>query len=458
MRRAFMLLLIVALMPAVLAINIDVEKISSDEVLIMGIDDPANFEINVTNNGALDFLSVYTFFGGGIKPVEGFVFERDESKIIQFELYPRNDIISKGTHNFPYFIQASDKSEEEIKSFIKIMELEDAIEVGANSINPESNSIKIFVRNKVNFNFTELDVKISSPFFTLQEVFPLGPKENKEFEVVLDKEDFNKLMAGFYTLYADIESQDAEAEIEGKIEFVKKDLLKTEENNYGLIISTKVISKMNEGNTVSESETIIKKNIFSRLFTTFSPNPDSSDRRGANIYYIWDQNINPGESKDIIVKTNWLIPFLLVILLVSTFYFAKKYSNQKLVIKKRVTFVKAKGGEFALKVTVIAEAKEFVERVRIIERLPPLVKMYERFAGELPDKVSKDKKRLEWDYAHLEAGERRVMSYIVYSKLGILGKFALPGTIARFEKEGKVKQTVSNKAYFLAEQKSKRAI
>jgi hypothetical protein len=120
-------------------------------------------------------------------------------------------------------------------------------------------------------------------------------------------------------------------------------------------------------------------------------------------------------------------------------------------LRKRVSFVKAKGGEFALKVTLIAEAKQFVEKVRIVDRLPPLVKMYERFGMEEPSKIDKVRKTIEWDFDHLEAGEKRVMSYIIYSKVGILGRFALPSATAIFQKDNKIKDVSSNRAFFLAE-------
>jgi len=90
-----------------------------------------------------------------------------------------------------------------------------------------------------------------------------------------------------------------------------------------------------------------------------------------------------------------------------------------------------------------------------LDKLPPLVKIYEKFTGEYPVRMDKTKKKIEWDFDHLEAGERRVLSYIIYSKVGILGKFALPETIAMFEKDGKLKQASSNKAYFLSRQRRK---
>jgi hypothetical protein len=51
----------------------------------------------------------------------------------------------------------------------------------------------------------------------------------------------------------------------------------------------------------------------------------------------------------------------------------------------------------------------------------------------------------------MQPGERRVFSYIIYSKIGVLGKFALPSVTAVYEKEGKVKEAQSNQAFFMLE-------
>jgi hypothetical protein len=55
------------------------------------------------------------------------------------------------------------------------------------------------------------------------------------------------------------------------------------------------------------------------------------------------------------------------------------------------------------------------------------------------------------EFDKLEEGERRVLSYIVFSKVGVLGKFELPRTRSSFEREGEVKRSISNKVYFVSE-------
>ena len=73
----------------------------------------------------------------------------------------------------------------------------------------------------------------------------------------------------------------------------------------------------------------------------------------------------------------------------------------------------------------------------------------------MPKKVDEKNKRIEWYFDRLQAGETRMISYIIYSKVGVLGKFALPTTTAIYEKEGEIHEAESNQAFFIAEQARK---
>jgi len=455
MKKIISLVLVLCLIPLVFATDLSIEKYSSDEVMILGLNQPTIFNISVTNNGNSDFFLFYTFFGGGLEPSERVYIANGETKNIELILSPRPDWKITGLTNFNYFIQGKNSPEISQKLAINVINLDEAFEIGATELNPESNSIQVYIENKVNFNFENLKVQFDSPFFNLKEEMNLAPYERKSFNIELDKEDYNQLSAGYYTLKANLEIENLKTEVEGKINFVQKNILKTTSRDFGLIINSKIISKKNEGNTLEETQTVIKKNIISRLFTSFSPEPDSVNRQGGRVYYTWNQEIAPGETEEIIVRTNWLLPFLMIILLIIVVVLTKKSINRNLEIRKRITFVKAKGGEFALKVTLIVNAKKYIERIRLIDRLPPLVKMYERFGGEEPSKVDKERKKLEWDFENLDAGEKRVVSYIIYSKVGVLGRFALPAAVGIFEREGKIKEVSSNKAFFLSQQKDR---
>ncbi|MCR4327644.1 MAG: hypothetical protein NUV46_03625 [Nanoarchaeota archaeon] len=454
MKKVFLILVLgFLLLQPILAIDLDIQKLSDKETMVIGLENPATFKINVTNNGPTEKFTFYTFFGMGLEPAEAIEIKSGESKVIQVKIFPRLDSELSGYVTFKYYIRDKYKEEIEESLTVNLIYLKDAFEIGANSIDPESNSVNVYVHNKVNFDFEDLNVRFTSPFFEVEETVSLSPYERRNFDLTLERSDFAKLMAGFYTLTGDFEIEGVSGRTEETIDFLEKDIVKDEEKKFGFVVSTEVITKTNEGNTISNTQISVKKNIISRMFTSFSTTPTVVKRDGFGITYLWDQKLNPGDSFEVEVKTNWFFPILIIILLIATVILARKYASTDLVLRKRISFVNAKGGEFALKVTISVEARKFIENVKVFDRLPPLVKIYEKFGGEIPKRFNKTKKVFEWEFQTLQPGEKRFLSYVVYSKVGVLGKFALPETFSTFTREGKLKEVSSNKAYFLAEQK-----
>jgi len=453
MKKIAILFIISLMLPAICAINLDINKTSENEVMILDANEPAIFDLTIKNKGISDEFEFYTFFALLEEPKELVSINSGETKEIQVKLIPTYSL-KTGFSTFTLFIRAKDGTEIEKQLTMRVINLEDAFEVGSGDLDPDTNSLEVYVHNKMNFNFESITAKFSSPFFEFEESFALGPNQRKNFYVDINKEDFKKIVAGFYTLNVELTSKETTAEVEGIIKFIEKDIVTSIRKDSGFIISRKIIEKSNEGNTIASSEVIIKKNVISRLFTSFSPEPDFIEREGMKYYYSWIREIKPGEELKIVVRTNWLIPFLIIFLIIAVVVLAKKFSNTNMRLRKKVTFVKAKGGEFALKISLFVHAKKYLEKIKVIDRLPSLVKIYEKFGGEVPTKVDEANRRIEWDFEKLEEGEIRVISYIVYSKVGVLGKFALPPATAIFQRDGVIKDEESNRAFFMAEQRT----
>ena len=439
----------------VYAANFNVERIDARDVLLKGINEPAVFNLKVTNLGSGDNFQFYNLLGFSMSPKGTVQISQGETKNIEMMIYPRENLDFKGLYTFEYFIQGSNGEKQLEKETVRIIELKDAFEIGSADVSPEINSINIYIKNSANFKFEDAKIEFSSPFFKVDKEISLAPYEKKEFAIELNKDDFQKLMAGFYTLKAAIKYGGVEASEEGVIKFVEGNKISSTENDYGFVISTHTIEKKNEGNVIATAETTARKNIISRLFTTFSPEPDSVSRQGASVYYSWKKELKPGEVLNVSVKTNWLFPLIVILFIIAIVILTKQYARTNLVLRKRVSFVNAKGGEFALKVSIVAAAKNHIERVSVVDRLPSLVKLYEKFGGERPARVNESARRIEWDLGNMEKGDKRILSYIIYSKVGVMGKFSLPEATAIYEKEGNVKETASNRAFFVAEQRKK---
>lgn len=440
------------ILPSVSALTLNVQQETQDVAMIHGLDMPAIFDLNVTNMGAGDNIMFYNFFGSSMFPKGTVTIGGGETKDIQIGIYPRDDMTQTGRVTFDIYVKGQNGGQATYPLTVNVITLDQAFEVGAEEFKPDSNNVSVYIKNLANFNFDNINVNFKSPFFNFERTISLDPYEKKSFEITLNKDQFRDLMAGYYTLNAEITASNAKTDIQGVMKFSEKDIVTSSQDEYGFIINTKKITKINEGNVVSTSSTVLKKNVLSRLFTTFSPEPDLVERTGLVVYYTWERQLKPGDQLVITVRTNWLLPLLAILLIIAIVILTKQFSKTSLSLKKKVTFVRAKGGEFALKVSIAVNARKFVEKVNIIDRLPPLVKLHEKFGGEMPRKVDETNKRIEWHFDKLQEGETRILSYIIYSKVGVLGKFALPTTTAIFEKDGEVHEAESNHAFFIAEQ------
>ena len=57
-------------LPGVMAINLTIDKQSSNEVLIIGLDTPTIFEFEITNNGPDDYFEFYNLLGFYMSPTD----------------------------------------------------------------------------------------------------------------------------------------------------------------------------------------------------------------------------------------------------------------------------------------------------------------------------------------------------------------------------------------------------
>ena len=177
MKKGFILLLILLIIPSILAININVEQKSSDEVMIIGLENPTIFDLEVTNQGSSDSFTFYTFFGAGSYPQETVLIEQSQTKTVEFGVYPRSDFEQRGLVTFNLFIQGQNKSEETVLLDLRVVDLDDSIVIGSESFDSDSNSLQIYIENKVNFDFGEVKSTFQSPFFDFEKEFSLGKYE-----------------------------------------------------------------------------------------------------------------------------------------------------------------------------------------------------------------------------------------------------------------------------------------
>ena len=447
----FVLIIVFSLF-SVSAINLDIVKTPVNDFVVSDLNQPGIFLLNITNHGIDDHFSIYSLVGVKIEPQDSFFIASGDSKLVTIKVYPNRDLKQdSGSLVFIYKIKGDNSGIKEDTLNLNVIKLENAFSIGTYSIEPQSEQATIYFNNNYNINYDKISAKFVAVFFGFSQSFSLGPFEKKDFTIPLMREKTSLLSAGQYILKTDLDISGVEKTLESNIRFSEKNFIDTQQEDYGFAVNKVVIMKTNKGNLESMADIVVKKNIISRLFTTFNLDPYKVERTGFSVYYYWQKELKPSDIFTVRVTTNWLIPLLVVVAAIILAFFISVYRRSFVIVRKKVSFVRAKGGQFGLKVSLHVRGRGFVERVKVFDRVPAIAKLYERFGAIAPSRFDASTRRLEWNLGTLDRGEERVLTYIIYSKVGVVGKFELPKATAVYEKDNRIHESESNKAYFVTE-------
>jgi hypothetical protein len=444
-----LLLVLMVVLPFVSGIDLDIEKVDKGNVIVSEVGNPAKYDFVINNKGEAGNFEIYSLVGVSMSPRGTFELSggRETKEVLVF---PNDEILKqKGLYSFEYQIREQDGGIMKDTLLVKVVSLERILGVSG-IINPDDFFFNLTLKNKENVELDSLKMRFKSEFFDFTNLISLKPNEERGIEVVIDREDTRDLVAGPYVVDVDIEGKKKKANIKGVILYLEKEGLASNELDEGIVIRKKTIEKTNLGNTPIVADASVRKDVFSRLFTSFSVLPDDIKREGLVVSYSWSGELGPNESFVVETKTNYTIPFLLVVFIVIIGLLVKMQSEGVVSVKKRSTLIKTKGGEFALKVSLRIKAKRHIDKIQIIDSLPGMMKIYEKF-GRKPDRVDEKSRRIFWSMERLGKGEERVFSYIIYTKVKVLGRFEIPAATVVYESEGRAYQSRSNKTFFVTE-------
>ncbi len=447
----FLITLLIA--PFSTALNIVVNEESSSNVVIKEFSNPAIFELEIENNGKGTEIEIFSLSGVDISP-RGFFDLPNGENTLKIEATPQESLMERvsGLLTVNYKIREKDGDSISQKLTLEILPLKKVIGIKSNPLSLDTDKATLTIINKEKATLQNIKLEISSIFFEQTTNINLLPGEEKTILIDVDKSQFSKVSAGSYVITTKVTYKESSSEISGVIDYLEKQSFSNSSDSSGAFIKKTTLSKTNQGNTDIQAALSYDHNILTRLFTTFSQKPDSIIRKGLNVEYTWEETLIPQESLIINVKTNYTLPVILILLIIVISILVKVYYTTNLLLTKRVSFVKTKGGEFALKVTLHAKARKSLEHIKIEDKIPSMVKLYDKF-GSKPDTIDPVKRTLSWNLHNIRAGEERVFSYIIYSKLDVFGTFTLPAARAIFTVDGEKDVVYSNRTSYMAEQR-----
>ena len=145
MKKIGIILILLLIFPLVSAINLEIERQSSEEILIIGLNKPVVFDLEVKNLGQTDNFEFYNLVGLSMTPVGLTQINSGQTKNIELTVFPIGEFPHRGYFTFDCFVQARDKSQTSKKLTFKTIELKDAFEISAGEINSEENSANFAV-------------------------------------------------------------------------------------------------------------------------------------------------------------------------------------------------------------------------------------------------------------------------------------------------------------------------
>lgn len=423
----------------------------STDVIIQGVTNSIDLTLEIKDAPAGTY-NLYTLADISIQPSE--TFEITTGPVVKkFTFTPMESLDVDGYYSFSYTLNHRGVEKISERMLINLLSLEDVIEISSDSIDPASGEVSFFVKNKEAVSLKNLTAKFSSILFDTERTFDLDPNERLEIFVDVDSDKLKKTKAGVYVIKSIFETGEGDKKIEGNLYLGEKKGVLSTKDKAGLLVRTETVTKINVGNVLESVEIELTRNILSRLFTTFNTEPVFVERNGLFVKYTWVKDrLNPTEAYVVKAETNYVLPFFVIVFAALALFGFKRFSETKVEVKKSVSHVKTKNGEFALKVALSLKATKDVENVTLIDKVPAIVKIYKKFGMVKPDKIDTDSRRIHWHIGDLNAGEERVFTYIVYSKVGIVGKFSLPEAVAVFERDGKIHEVDSNQVFFMSDQ------
>jgi len=227
----------------------------------------------------------------------------------------------------------------------------------------------------------------------------------------------------------------------------------TPENS--LLVKKDTVKKINEGNAVISEKYVRELARFEKLFTSTEPLPDSISYENKIYLYKWNLDLNPGESKTIVIETNYrtpLIVLIIVLIALSLIYYYFIYKDI-LVSKKVLTTIKTEKGATKLKVIINLKnkRKRIFKNVKIMENITSNLKNPSEFGTIAPNKIVKTGNTISliWILPEFGKHEERALSYSVEAGRDVR-KLYVPSTLVKYHKAGRSIVSRSNKVGLFA--------
>ena len=326
----------------------------------------------------------------------------------------------------------------------------------ADSIDPrQPTSVEISMINRNPLDIKDLRIVVDSPLFSKEVQTSLSPLESKTNQILLDLNKFQS--PGVYPVTIKLITQNKTiTEVQKEVEIINySDVIQEKISVKKLFSTTEYITLQNNGNYPTVETYKIPKTFFQKLFTSSPDKYIKLKEDGVN-YIAWEVPLDPQESHDLVVSTNYNSIAILIVLILAGIAMYYIFRSPVLLYKRAKIIVSTDEGitEIRVKLHLKNRSGKEIRNVKVIDRHPKIVSLVEDDSiGSLkPTKMlSADKVHslLMWNLEALEPYEERLLSYTIRSRLNIVGNVHLHSAKVRFLTPSGERTTNSNDVMLL---------
>ncbi|MBI2657467.1 hypothetical protein HYX08_02100 [Candidatus Woesearchaeota archaeon] len=296
--------------------------------------------------------------------------------------------------------------------------------------------IKIALNNQNVLDYPNLTIKIESNLFKDEIHIPLGPKEEKNVELskkldpMTPPQEDRLIIAIFKEGRLIVSPIVKEFKIR---EYLTQEELPKEKSFLKIKRSIKVVSNNPDYSGTVKIETTPLKN----LLLTSSPRSELTKENGKQ-YLTWNAELGKDNMMLIYVYENYR-PIVVIVILTGVAILLYFLFRSPIVVRKSIANIgMSEGGISEAKVVVRVKNRspKQIANIEVIDNLPNIAHVEKELSiGSMqPHAILRHPKKgimIKWNVESLEAGDERVLSYRMKSRLSILGEFNLPAATAR---------------------------
>jgi hypothetical protein len=336
-----------------------------------------------------------------------------------------------------------------VKSYVPNVAMEVKIK---DEIDPrESLSIEVYMRNRNPLNIKDLRIDVSSSLFSREYKTTLGPLEEKTNQVLFA--DIDPIQEpGTYTVTVKL-IYDNKTLGEVKKDILIKsysDLSLQHTQSRTLFSLTDTFTLKNNGNSELVKLVKLEKGFFARIFTHTSAKYVLLKEEGKN-YISWDVPLEPEQQIKITVTTNYIILFIIAVLLVCLIISYYIVRSPILLFKRAKIVLSSDHGvsEIKVKLHIKNRSRKVIRNIKLIDKYPKITRVEEDSSLGVfrPSKMltaDKNNSMLMWELEILEPYEERLVTYKLVSHLNIIGDIHLPPAKIKFHTKAGERSYISN--------------